>query len=321
MPWVGGIVTEQRKQANEELLRRPERQRRAADGRDGSYKHPPRSRYRDTIPEIEAEGFRPGPSLLDEANLRPLREQTRDFKAAQRAKHGGDIANDVTGAREASAEALVDWLDEERFDAIWAVADQTKDATDAVQEVVERYHRKWKSTTNDEDPMALALQRAAEEEFGLAGAAPWQMTDDLARQVDDLYGTEGAAMRAALRTWYDATQDALGDLPGNSVVLSRGVYFDEALLPADLAGLEVGESAAIELQLRPMSSFTTDPDLALDWAGDGRPSEDYRGFVISAVVPKEAIAATPTTGFGTIREAEMVVHGGRAITVLVERLA
>ena len=159
-------------------------------------------------------------------------------------------------------------------------------------EAVENLVTKWASTSNDTDPLALALQESAASEFNLPSALPWPST--ALSEAQSLAQSNEATYADFLRTQYDSTQQAFaakGFGPNDTMTLYRGM---EAALPP--VGTEFTG------QLRPMSSFSTDPAVARAFAMEN-------SQCIKVEVPISSILSVPGTGFGCYEESEIVVLG------------
>lgn len=159
----------------------------------------------------------------------------------------------------------------------------------------------WAGTSNDESARSLAMQEAAQREFGLQGTAPWKMSDGTRSEVDALTGMRGDVYQDFVRAQYDSTQDLLDNAGVESVPLYRSMGVERntenALIP------ERFDERAVEL--RPMSSFTTDASLASGWSNGGGVRLTLEGQVAA-----DRIMGTPYSGVGCFGESEMVVLGG-----------
>jgi hypothetical protein len=153
----------------------------------------------------------------------------------------------------------------------------------------------WAISSN-RGALAATIQRAAEAEFGLEGAA------EPAEGARD--GALERVAREFVRSQYSATQELLArEMPGvTHLRLFRGGdsgarYVDE---PDDVPSTwEEGT-----LRLRPLASFTTAPTVANLFGIDSN------ALYFAADVPVERILSTPFTGIGASVEAEFVVLGG-----------
>ena len=172
---------------------------------------------------------------------------------------------------------------------------------------------KWSTTSADHDPVALAMQSAASEEFGLSGvddhvqflrayANPWPPFSE--------QGQAGA--RKFLRAQYDLTQEMFAErgitevryrLPGHRAARQPEAARRAARLGAD--GVEV------EYRSNPLSSWSTSSANAKLFANGM--SEDFaahRSTLIGTRVPVARIVGSPLTGYGGTEEQEFVILGG-----------
>lgn len=171
-----------------------------------------------------------------------------------------------------------------------------KKVEDAIrEEAVSNLVRQWAFTSNDSEPSALAMQQAAVEEFGIKGHAEWtEASDSIMGRAQENFGEHGEVYKDFLRTQYDATQAEFakqGIGPNDTFLLYRGVNYS---LP--------DEGEKFDAQLRPMSSFSTDPGVA-------RAFSQYGDFFATEVKASD-ILSMPATGNGCLNEREMVVLGG-----------
>jgi hypothetical protein len=148
---------------------------------------------------------------------------------------------------------------------------------------------KWANTSGDHDKGAVAVQLVAQKTFGLSDAA----TDHLGVKFDGqaLADQHEAVISSGLKGMYSETQDRLQDAP-EMIWLFRGVSYD------------VPDGTKVQLQ--PLSSFSTNPKTAMEFAG-GRTGD---GSVFAVQVPKSRIFSTARTGNGCLSEEEVVVLGG-----------
>lgn len=155
----------------------------------------------------------------------------------------------------------------------------------------------WATTSSDSDAWALALQHAAQEEFGLPESA-WdaakhdlQRDEDLAA-ADSIYARGGSALRAFVRAMYEDTQEKLDAAGfGDTLTLYRG---QGHLPPADFTW------ASREIDLQPISSFSSDIRVASRFVRSD-------GGMVAVQVPRSRIIGTARTGFGCLQEEEFIV--------------
>lgn len=162
----------------------------------------------------------------------------------------------------------------------------------------------WAATSGDDDPWSIAIQMAAQEEFGLKGVTMRHMSAERGRRAREQMTEAGwRGLRKALRAIYDRTQRDLEELGAEEVVLWRGAAL-RSNLEDGLHEVNVG--------LQPLSSFSTDPDVAWCFThGTFGSRRGRRAALLCTRVPQERIFSTYRTGFGCLNEAEFVVLGAR----------
>lgn len=151
---------------------------------------------------------------------------------------------------------------------------------------------RWAVTSNDTDPKSLAMQEAAQDEFGLKGTAGWNQTDlsnDTRAKTDDDYAKNGDLYRAFLRAQYESTQEYLAKNGVKELGLYRGV---KGITP---------EQAT---QLRPLSAWSYSLSEAQNFAWGGG-----AGLLLAAMVPADRVLSCARTGIGCLNEKEVVVLG------------
>lgn len=205
---------------------------------------------------------------------------------------------------------------------------KAKSGTDPVvraqgrREAVNRMVAQWANTSNDADAHSLAMQDIARDLFGLEGTADWGAIHDpysgvSSADIDAVREKHGQAYEAFLQAQYDATQERFAAAGITHVTVVRGhkVYagaLDEAPWLDEMnAAYDPAGGADIEVPLRPLSSFTTDPSIAVDFAArKGTSSDVAESLIFEGSVPVERIIATPRTGIGCLDESELVLLGG-----------
>ena len=148
----------------------------------------------------------------------------------------------------------------------------------------------WASTSNDSNPRSLAVQHAAEIEFGLKDTHGWSKAVAASKKE---YTQNGALYREFLRVMYENTQEWAKANGITKVRLRRGSNNVPANVP---------KGATHVAQYRPLSSFSSAQQTA---AGFGS------GYVVDADVPIEWIIGNAATGFGCRSEYEWVILGGK----------
>jgi SPP1 gp7 family putative phage head morphogenesis protein len=179
---------------------------------------------------------------------------------------------------------------------------------------------RWAGTANDQDARSLAMQETAAKEFGIKGAAGWDLSGgpsglsaegraeratEMRSSIDADLKTNEPLYRDFLRAQYDDTQKMFRDAGITKVELSRG--FD--IRPPDRGLHDIGftdppswakNGDRTEVPLRPLSSF----------AYVAAKANNFGNWRFDAYVPISRILSTPRTGFGCLREKEVVVLGG-----------
>jgi len=157
-----------------------------------------------------------------------------------------------------------------------------------INKVVAGLVQQWSATAADEWPWAMALQIAAQEEFGLT----WAMTEHFHTasliEGQKIYQTYGAALRTFLRAMYQETQQFLADAGIDELLLFRGIRKRPK---------HIGLAPC---KCQPMNSWTVRPRVARTFGGTS-------GTIMAARIPREYILSTVRTGFGCFDEYEFVV--------------
>jgi hypothetical protein len=217
----------------------------------------------------------------------------------------------------------------------------TPEAERMVREAaVSRMVSMWAASSNDENVVSLAVQRAAQDEFGLKEAMPWKTNETTSRAVDDAYASSGPTYRRFVRAQYDQTQQMLSDMGVSEVGLHRGIRVkdDDAValfgaetffVKMDDAGSQFADSPhgmrrpyGMEspdvkrgpVGQRPMSSWSTSMEQADRFTSGITLTNDERKnttpLIMSARIPASKIIATPFTGVGCLTEQEVVTLSG-----------
>ncbi len=182
----------------------------------------------------------------------------------------------------------------------------SKEVEDAIRaEAVSTLVRQWAETSNDDDSLSLAIQQAAAEEFGIKDHAEWtESSPQTMQMMKDTLSENGEVYKDFLRTQYNATQAEFakqGIGPDDTLLLYRGTG-----LPLPDAGTK------IDAQLRPLSSYSTDPMVAIKFAS--RASDT----ILATEVKVSDILSMPATGNGCLKEREMVILGGVKASTVVD---
>lgn len=168
----------------------------------------------------------------------------------------------------------------------------------------------WAATSNDTDATACILQERAKALFGIADSADWDYSF-VKDEMNELSQKHSSIYDSFLQTQYDNTQQYFKDNKITELTVYRGVYANQ------ITSVKAGSPAFNDVQLRPMSSFSTDFLIAYSFAEPEIHStplsliDTGRGYVMKTVVPVSKVIATPLTGVGCLRESEIVVLGGK----------
>lgn len=184
------------------------------------------------------------------------------------------------------------------------------DRNNAIGDLIQQ----WAGTSGDANARAIAMQMAAEQEFGLKNVLTTHWVDAKSvRQAKHLLSTQGAGYRAFLRAQYNLTQEFLKKKGIKTVTAYRGMAFSEAKYGLKYDGALVKGKT---MQLQPLSSFST----RIDTASSFTVAKKYR--VVSRVdIPAEQILGTCQTGYGCKIEAEIVALGGNFGTDVISSTA
>ncbi len=180
----------------------------------------------------------------------------------------------------------------------------------------------WAGTAADHDELAIALQVAAKEAFGLDDCAmdhiPWHADrateDGFSSDVQYILDNHRPFLHAFLRAQYEETQDQFRQLGIKEVTLFRGFRFhrQDDPLPDWVSHVD-DDGIQMPVQLQPMSSFGAEYDSCKYFAAGAHHSvlsDRYAGFMMAVTIPVEKVIGTCRTGFGCLIESEMVVLGG-----------
>ena len=144
--------------------------------------------------------------------------------------------------------------------------------------------------------ISAVMQRLAREEFGIENdysAISDESTDRLLQRMNEDNPDAVVVLRALIRSMYAITQEMLGEVDGDHVLVYRGVK-------TPLRGRFPEGDATISMA--PMSSWSLDPKIAFDFASTGN--------ILIARVPKERVVSVGVGGIGCLSEYEVVIIGG-----------
>ena len=146
--------------------------------------------------------------------------------------------------------------------------------------------------------LILAMQPVAEEVFGLQGTSnPIQeLSSATKKEINDYRKFSKPALEAFLKASYKSTQKFFKDRGIETLVVYRGV-----INSSDNSYLT--DPAEIRVDVRPMSSWTVDPEIAKAYAPPG-------GILLRAEIPISQVLSTAFSGgMGTYVEREVVLLG------------
>lgn len=196
----------------------------------------------------------------------------------------------------------------------WASLDEAA-RTGRIEQQIRADVSRWTHASSDTNPGALAMQKAAQVEFGTrpegyaellrgnreiggSGGRPHRGAEGklgLEEKADAAYAKYGDWNRALLRTMYERTQRRLDRHGITAIHLARGLGGTakwEQAIPAD------GEAHTMAPLMQPISSWSSDLNISGVYGG---------GVHLETVVPASRIIGTPYTGFGSLFEREFIV--------------
>ncbi|MFE7235923.1 hypothetical protein ACFVAF_35980 [Streptomyces sp. NPDC057596] len=110
----------------------------------------------------------------------------------------------------------------------------------------------------------LALQQAAQEEFGLTGVLEWQVDAKARFAVGLELDYNRDALRDFLRTQYEMTQEVLAARGITEVLSYRALSWPKGTeQPEWAAALNIGET--VEARQRPLASWSADRQVVAEW--------------------------------------------------------
>jgi hypothetical protein len=175
---------------------------------------------------------------------------------------------------------------QEQYGQNWAFPVKTPE--DAIQKIYGVYHSEY---GEDLSPLTVALQQAAQQEFGSATVI--RGDEEIISEAATQWGDVIPGIRVLLRQMYDDTQAALSEAGVSEVTLYRGIHRIEASLETELR--------------QPIASMTVDRARAEVYA---RVTADRPYVAVEEVtIPASQILSTGSTGFGFNNIGEVVILG------------
>ncbi|GAA2463213.1 hypothetical protein [Streptomyces lavendulocolor] len=157
----------------------------------------------------------------------------------------------------------------------------------------------------------LALQQAAQEEFGLTDALEWQMDNKTQFAVGLELGYNRDTLRDFLRTQYEMTQEVLAARGITGLLAYRALSWPEGAQQPQWADAQ-NIGMIVEARQRPLASWSADRQIVTDWLEQRRGN----GVVLAARTRAEDILSLPTTGMGYLGQKEWVALPGDHRAVL-----
>jgi hypothetical protein len=161
----------------------------------------------------------------------------------------------------------------------------------------------WAYGSNN-NTRVLALQQAAQEEFGLTGVQDWPMDPKTRFAVGLELDYNRDALRGFLRTQYEMTQETLSTRGITDVVSYHALSWQEMAGQLDVTGLNVGD--AFEVRQRPLTRWSVDRRIVTDWLEQ----RGGRGMVLVDRKRAQDILSLPLTGMGYLAHKELVALPG-----------
>lgn len=166
--------------------------------------------------------------------------------------------------------------------------------------------KQWAETSADSEPLALALQQAAVNEFQLTGTfAPGSALSEGIRSLAKDYSRRyGGLLQTFVRAQYAQTQAWLAERKITHLTLFRGMQ------TPDEVSKRFARGERADVQLQPVSSFSSDWTTANVFSEGAQQLPRRSGVVMAIRVPASQILSTARTGVGCLSESEVTVLGG-----------
>ncbi len=177
----------------------------------------------------------------------------------------------------------------------------------SVYKLSKRLSNTWGATSKNHNQKMHLMQLAVAEEFDLPKSTLKGMKQDVVHQLKSRrdYDKLMRGMRKYARAQYDTTQELLKKKGIKSLPLTRGQGVRrKSDGPSNATFTGNVEHGVFEQQ--PLSSFSTSPEVAQEFAADSGLS-----VLSKADVPRERIFGGFASGMGTDYETEWIVIGGK----------
>lgn len=156
----------------------------------------------------------------------------------------------------------------------------------------------------------LALQQAAQEEFGLTDVLEWHMDAKTRSAVGLELDYNRDALRDFLRTQYEMTQEVLAASGITELISYRALSWAQGAEQPDWAVLNVGDT--FESRQRPLASWSADRQIVADWLEQ----RGGNGVILVDRKPAQDILSLPSTGMGYLAQKEWVTLPGDSLITL-----
>jgi uncharacterized protein (DUF2267 family) len=205
---------------------------------------------------------------------------------------------------------ILSYIDQ-RLAASLILGSQRHPSDDVYENIAAGLVDTWARSSSDHNVQSIALQRAVARRFQLRDSTKDFVEWRVSHAADELLEKCGDVVDAFVDAVYDQTQNLLKDF--DKVTLYRGVHwgYDPMIMPDELKKEDYAWASTIDLN--PISSFSSIPEVALSFAGN-----HYTSRVFAITVPRDRIFATFLTGPGCTFESEVIVLGDTAEALVLE---
>ena len=193
-------------------------------------------------------------------------------------------------------------------DAAQYVASQRLADAGMNQEVALQGMRYWAVDANAKDATSLALQKTAADQFG-SPMSGWQQQRYAQYGQGEIHPQLKGHIDELCATQYHLTQKYLADAglkETDYITAYRGTMMRQSSVAA-LSG-----RAAI-VRDNALTSVTLNRKVGEGFGRRENAPPGYKAVLLEYRIPARDVLSTPCTGFGCIKEAELVVLGGRGI--------